>query len=191
MLVLASASPRRADLLRMAGLRFTVAPVDGDERWLPGEAPADYAARVARIKASLAVPGHPGKVILAADTTVWIDPGSPPIGKPADRSEARTTLARLAGGSHFVTTAFAIADTREATVTWLERQVTTRVHMRSLQDDELAAYLDTDDWQDKAGGYGIQSRAAGIVTTIEGSYTAVVGLPLAEVVLALRALGLG
>ena len=190
MLVLASASPRRADLLRTAGLHFTVAPVDGDERWLPSEAPAAYAARVARIKASLAVPGHPGAVILAADTTVWITPDAPPIGKPADRNEAAATLRRLAGGSHFVTTAFAVADARAATVTWLERQVTTRVHMRALGADELTAYLDADDWRDKAGGYGIQSRAAGIVTAIEGSYTAVVGLPLAEVVLALRGLGL-
>lgn len=189
MLVLASASPRRADLLRTAGLRFTVAPVDGDESWLAGEAPAAYAARVARIKASLAVPGHPGAVILAADTTVWIAADAPPIGKPADRHEAAATLNTLAGGSHFVTTAFAIADARTATVTWLERQVTTRVYMRALATDELAAYLDTDDWRDKAGGYGIQSRAAGIVTAIEGSYTAVVGLPLAEVVLALRGLG--
>ncbi len=188
MLVLASASPRRADLLRMAGLQFTVAPVDADERYLPGEPPAAYAGRVARQKAGLAVPLHPGAVILAADTTVWIAPDAPPLGKPADRDEAAATLRALAG-SHFVTTAFAIADTRAATVGWIERQVTTRVHMRALAADELAAYLDTDDWRDKAGGYGIQSRAAGIVTAIEGSYTAVVGLPLAEVVLALRGLG--
>jgi len=189
MLVLASASPRRADLLRTAGLQFTVAPVDGDESWLPGEAPAAYAGRVARLKAGLAVPEHPGAVILAADTTVWIAPDAPPIGKPADRDEAAATLRALAGGSHFVTTAFAIADTRTATLRWIERQVTTRVHMRVVAADELAAYLDTDDWRDKAGGYGIQSRAAGIVTAIDGSYTAVVGLPLAEVVLALRELG--
>ena len=188
MLVLASASPRRADLLRAAGLRFTVAPVACDERWLPGEAPAAYAARVAHEKATLAVPAHPGAVILAADTTVWTDPGSPPIGKPADRAEAAGILRMLAGRSHFVTTAFAIADTRGPSVAWQRREVTTRVHMRPIPGDELEAYLDADDWRDKAGGYGIQSRAAGIVTAIEGSYTAVVGLPLAEVVVALRAL---
>ena len=189
MLVLASASPRRADLLRAAGLRFVVAPVECDERWVSCEAPAAYAARVARQKAALAVPAHPGAVILAADTTVWLAAGSPPIGKPAGRAEAAEILRSLAGRSHLVTTAFAIADARGSSVTWLEREVTTRVHMRPVPADELAAYLDADDWRDKAGGYGIQSRAAGIVTAIEGSYTAVVGLPLAEVLVALRGLG--
>lgn len=189
-LILASASPRRAELLRGAGQEFRVAPVDGDERWHPGEAPAAYAARVARAKAALAVPHHPEALILAADTTVWLDAAAPPIGKPGDRAEAAATLRALMGAAaHHVTTAFVIADTRGPEVTWLERQVTTRVHMRVLDDAELAAYLDADDWRDKAGGYGIQSRAAGLVTRIEGSYTAVVGLPLAEVLVALRDLG--
>jgi len=190
-LILASASPRRAALLRDAGVNFLVAAVDADERWLPGEPPAVYAARVARAKAALAVPTHPGAVILAADTTVWIDESGPPLGKPGDRAEAATILRTLTGaGAHHVTTAFVLADARAPEITWLERQVTTRVHMRELDDAELAAYLDTDDWRDKAGGYGIQSRAAGLVTRIDGSYTAVVGLPLAEVLVALRALGL-
>lgn len=190
--MLASASPRRAELLRGAGLRFTVAPVDGDESWRPGEAPAAYAARIARAKAELAVPHHPGAVVLAADTTVWLGADDPPIGKPDDRAAAAATLRALTGaGEHFVTTAFAIADSRGAATTWLERQVTTKVSMRPLADDELERYLDTDDWRDKAGGYGIQSRAAGLVTAISGSYTAVVGLPLAEVLVALRALGVG
>lgn len=190
--MLASASPRRAELLRDAGLRFTVAPVDCDETWRPGEAPAAYAARIARDKAALAAPRHPGAVVLAADTTVWLDASRPPIGKPGDRAAAAATLRALTdAGEHFVTTAFAIADARTAPVTWQERQVTTRVSMRPLADDELARYLDTCDWRDKAGGYGIQSRAAGIVTAISGSYTAVVGLPLAEVLVALRALGVG
>ena len=190
-LVLASASPRRADLLRAAGLRFTVAPVDLDEAWRPGEPPADYAARVAHDKALAALPRHPRALILAADTTVWTAPDRPPIGKPADRPHAAAILRALTGaGSHLVTTAFALADARAlATPRWLTGRVTTRVHMRPLADDELTAYLDTDDWRDKAGGYGIQSRAAGIVTAIEGSYTAVVGLPLAELLLALRQLG--
>lgn len=190
-LILASASPRRAALLRDAGVNFRVAAVDADERWLPGEPPAAYAARVARAKATLALPAHPGAVILAADTTVWLEESAPPLGKPADRAEAATILRALTGaGAHHVTTAFVLADARTPTVTWLERQVTTRVHMRRLDDAELTAYLDTDDWRDKAGGYGIQSRAAGIVTHIEGSYTAVVGLPLAEVLVALQTHGL-
>jgi septum formation protein len=194
MLVLASASPRRAELLRGAGLEFQVAPVDSDERWLPGEAPPAYAARVARTKATLALPQHPRAVILAADTTVWLgeadDPQASPIGKPGDRAEAATILRALTGaGAHRVTTAFVLADARGAQVQWIERQVTTRVYMRGLDEAELADYLDSEDWRDKAGGYGIQSRAAGFVTGIEGSYTAVVGLPLAEVLVALRGLG--
>jgi len=195
MLVLASASPRRAELLRGAGLQFLVSPVGGDERWLPGEAPPAYAARVARAKASLALADHPRAVVLAADTTVWLgeagDPQASPIGKPADRAEAAAVLRALTGaGAHRVTTAFVLADARGAQVQWIERQVTTRVYMRGLDEAELATYLDGEDWRDKAGGYGIQSRAAGIVTAIEGSYTAVVGLPLAEVLVALRGIGL-
>ena len=194
MLVLASASPHRAELLRGAGLEVQVAPVDSDERWLPGETPPAYAARVARSKATLALPQHPRGVILAADTTVWLgevgDPQASPIGKPGDRAEAATILRALTGaGAHRVTTAFVLADARGPQVHWIERQVTTRVHMRGLDEAELAAYLDSEDWRDKAGGYGIQSRAAGFVTGIEGSYTAVVGLPLAEVLVALRGLG--
>jgi septum formation protein len=190
MLVLASASPRRADLLRGAGVDFLVAAVDADERWVAGEAAPAYAARVARAKAALALPRHPGAVVLAADTTVW-HAGEPPIGKPGDRAEAAAMITALTGrGSHLVTTAFVLADGRGRDVTWLEEQVTTRVWMRTIDEEELAAYLDSEDWRGKAGGYGIQSRAAGLVTRIEGSYTAVVGLPLAEVWLALRRLKL-
>ncbi|MBL9106884.1 MAG: septum formation protein Maf [Myxococcales bacterium] len=189
MLVLASASPRRADLLRGAGRELVVAAVDADEGWRAGETPPAYTARVARAKAELALPRHPDAVILAADTTVW-RPGGPPIGKPGDRAEAAAMIGELAGGSHLVTTAFALVDARGGPPTWLEEQVTTEVWMRTLAADELAAYLDGEDWRGKAGGYGIQSAAAGIVTRIAGSYTAVVGLPLAEVLVALRRLGL-
>lgn len=188
MLVLASASPRRADLLRGAGVAFTVAAVDADETWHPGEAAPIYAARVARAKAALALPHHPGAVVLAADTTVW-HAGEPPIGKPGDRAEAAAMITGLvARGSHLVTTAFVLADAR-GEPTWHEEQVTTRVWMRPIADDELTAYLDSEDWRGKAGGYGIQSRAAGLVTRVEGSYTAIVGLPLAEVLVALRRIG--
>jgi septum formation protein len=190
MLVLASASPRRADLLRGAGVDFLVAAVDADERWVAGEAAPAYAARVARAKAALALPRHPGAVVLAADTTVW-HAGEPPIGKPGDRAEAAAMITdadgpRVAPGDHRVRA----GRCRGRDVTWLEEQVTTRVWMRPIDDEELAAYLDSEDWRGKAGGYGIQSRAAGLVTRIEGSYTAVVGLPLAEVLVALRRLKL-
>lgn len=186
-LILASASPRRAELLRAAGIDFVARPVDADEGWSPGEPPATYAARVARAKAELAL--EPGRVVLAADTTVWLEDQAVPLGKPADREEARGVLARLAGARHLVTTAFALVDVRGPAPRWIERAVTTVVWMRALTPVELEAHLDFEDWRDKAGGYGIQSRAAGLVRRIEGSYTGVVGLPLAEVLEALGELG--
>lgn len=185
-LVLASASPRRAELLRSAGIAFSIAPVDCDERWLPGEAPIAYVERVARAKAEMAL--QPGHVVLAADSTVWLEGQAEPIGKPPDRAGARATLERLAGARHLVSTAFAVVDARAPAPRWLVETVTTAVWMRPLAPEEIEAYLDADDWRDKAGGYGIQSRAAGIVRRIEGSYTNVVGLPLAEVIEALRGL---
>ena len=181
MLVLASASPRRAALLRSAGREFTVAPVDADEAEFPGEPPIAYVARIARAKAELALPAHPGAVILAADTTVWIDPAGPPLGKPSDRAAAeRMLLALTTAGTHHTTTAFVLADARGSRVVWHERHVTTEVRMRSLPAAELAAYLDGEDWRDKAGGYAIQGRAAAFVRALHGSYSNVVGLPLYE-----------
>lgn len=186
-LILASASPRRAELLAAAGIAFTAAPVDCDEGWRPGESPPDYARRIARAKAELAV--QPGAIVLAADTTVWLEGQAEPIGKPPDRPAAAATLGRLAGVGHQVTTAFALADARAGAPRWQVEAVTTAVWIRTLSPGEIARYLDTEEWRDKAGGYGIQGRAAGLVRRIEGSYTNVVGLPLAEVIAALQGLG--
>jgi septum formation protein len=183
-LILASASPRRADLLRAAGLTPQIAPVDCDETWHPGEHPEAYAARVARDKATLGL--RPGARILAADTTVWIAADQPPLGKPRDRADARAMLTALVdAGVHRVTTAFALADTTGAEVRWIAGHATTAVHFRRLRAAALEAYLDCEEWRGKAGGYAIQGRAAGIVRSVEGSYTSVVGLPLAEVLDAL------
>lgn len=217
-LILASASPRRAELLRSAGITFVAAPVDCDETWLPDEAPPAYVERVARAKAELALQtgaaagaaaGAPagaqadelslrsgsdemsagtGFRVLAADTTVWLEGQAEPLGKPADRAEAGATLARLAGREHFVTTAVVVAEVAEAT-RWHALAVTTTVWFRPLTAAEIALYLDAGEWRDKAGSYGIQGRAAGMVRRIEGSYTNVVGLPLAEVVELLQGLG--
>jgi septum formation protein len=187
-LILASASPRRADLLRSAGIAFVPAPVDCDEAWRAGEAPPSYAERVARAKAELAL--RPGAAVLAADTTVWLEGQVEPLGKPADRAAAAATLGRLAGRAHFVTTAVALVDARADAPRWHSLAVTTTVWFRPLTPAEIGAYLDADEWRDKAGGYGIQGRAAGLVRRIEGSYTNVVGLPLAEVVELLQGLGL-
>ncbi len=193
-LVLASASPRRAELLRLAGLEFTVHPVDCDERWYEGEAPVAYAQRIARAKAELAARelGHlPNALVLTADTTVWLRADAPVLGKPADRAEARAMLRALTlGEPHRVTTACAFARAGVGVIAELE--ATTAVFMRRFDDAEferfIGAYLDAGDWTDKAGGYAIQGRAAALVERIEGSYSAVVGLPLAQVVARVEAL---
>lgn len=199
-LVLASGSPRRLALLRSAGLQVQARPVDCDETPLPHEAAVALARRLARAKLDAALGREPAAPppnairtatalgpastppILTADTVVWRATTAAPLGKPRDRSDARQMLQQLSGGDHFVTTAWALARPR-APVTLAHE--TTRVWMRALDEDELAAYLDTDEWSDKAGGYGIQGHAAGLVLRLEGSYTNVVGLPLAQVLQAL------
>lgn len=194
LLVLASASPRRAELLRSAGLEFTVRPVDCDETWHPGESPLTYVNRVAAAKAlaGAALDGlAPDALILAADTTVWLDENAEPLAKPNDRVHATEMLRALTRGrAHSVSTACAFARPGGSLVATFTE--TTRVHMRSLSDSQFQAwiqpYLDADDWADKAGAYAIQGRAAALVEAIEGSYTAVVGLPLAQVVAQLEQL---
>jgi septum formation protein len=195
-LVLASASPRRAELLRAAGLEFRVQPVDCDESWHEGETPIAYALRVATAKAELAATSLAGEHawVLAADTTVWLRDDREPLGKPADREQARTMLRSLTSGQpHRVTTACVfLALARDHAIepgTPVEPVMpvieTAEVHMRTLDDAAferfIHPYLDAGDWTDKAGGYAIQGRAAGLVERIVGSYTTIVGLPLAQV----------
>jgi septum formation protein len=188
LLVLASASPRRAELLRSAGLEFIVRPVDCDESWHAGESPILYVERVAAAKAraGAALDGLPSDaLILAADTTVWLDADAEPLAKPTDRAHATEMLRALTRGrAHSVSTACAFARPGGSLVAAFTE--TTRVHMRSLSDAQFLAwidpYLDAGDWSDKAGAYAIQGRAAALVLAIEGSYTGVVGLPLAQVV---------
>lgn len=193
-LVLASASPRRAELLRSAGVTFAVRPVDLDERWLDGEHPLAYVERVAAGKATAAaaLPElEPGSLILAADTTVWIDGEPEPLAKPRDRAHARAMLRLLTRGqAHMVTTACAFAHAGGDLVAQLTE--TTSVRMRELSEPAferfIVSYLERAAWQDKAGAYAIQGCAAELVSGITGSYTAVVGLPLAQVVTKLEEL---
>ena len=183
-LVLASRSPRRASLLRGAGLDLEVRAVDCDETPLPHEVAIGHARRVARHKLATALEDKPALApTLTADTVVWNPTTAMPLGKPRDRAHARQVLRGLLGGDHFVTTAWALAYPARPVMLAHE---TTRVWMRNLDDAGIEAYLDTDEWSDKAGGYGIQGHAAGLVLRIEGSYTNVVGLPLAQVLEALR-----
>lgn len=175
-IVLASASPRRAGLLRQIGVRFRVCVADVDESALPGESPADYVQRLAVAKARAVLPGAGGLPVLGADTTVVVDGDI--LGKPADAREARAMLRRLSGRSHRVLSAVALCHGERAAVRLSE----TQVWFRPLDDDLLARYADSGEPLDKAGGYGIQGLGGALVVRIDGSYTGVVGLPLGETV---------
>lgn len=184
-LILASASPRRAQLLESAGFLFTVRPADVDERARPGEAPADYVLRIARAKA--AEVGRdcriPGSVILAADTAVVV--GGQTLGKPIDDRDATRMLKLLSGQVHEVMTGVVLlAGTREAA-----EVVRTRVRLLPLTDGEITWYVGTKEPDGKAGAYAIQGLGARFVDWIEGSWSNVVGLPLATVDRLLKELG--
>ncbi|MEL7208359.1 MAG: Maf family protein [Actinomycetota bacterium] len=174
-LVLASASPRRRQLLESAGLRFDTMPVDIDETPGADEPPAVLVERLARAKAAEGLCRLADKhrvVVIGADTVVAL--GDEVFGKPASASEARTMLSRLSDGSHHVYTGVAVA-----TGTRLEAMVdTTVVHFRSLDAAEIDCYVASGEPMDKAGAYGIQGRAGIFVDRVEGSFHNVVGLPL-------------
>lgn len=174
-LLLASASPRRRELLRQIGLAFGLAPVDLDETPHPGELPADYVRRMAREKASLARTRAGKSLVLAADTSVILDEEI--LGKPASDDEAAATLQRLSGRSHEVLTAVALARPGGTLAQCLVR---TEVHFCALDEGLIRAYLSTGEHRDKAGSYAIQGRGGLFVQHINGSYSAVVGLPLQE-----------
>lgn len=182
-LVLASASPRRLDLLRLAGLEPLVCPADIDESRRPDEPAVAYVARLAREKARCA-PVEPGTVVLAADTAVVLD--AELLGKPGDAAEAVAMLRRLRGRAHRVSTGVAVVPPGGGLA---ETVVTTEVVMAALSDAAIDAYVATGEPLDKAGAYGIQGRAAAFVERIDGSWTNVVGLPLVETLDLLRDAG--
>jgi len=185
-LLLASRSPRRAELLRTLGVAFRVIDVEVDETTRVGEAPVDYVRRLARDKARArqAVAGGASLPVLAADTTVVLDGAI--LGKPLDDADARAMLARLAGRTHEVLTGVAVIDARG----WLDDAVVaTRVSFRALSPAEIAAYVASGEPADKAGAYGIQGLGGALVERIDGSYSNVVGLPLVETLALLDAAG--
>ena len=184
-LVLASASPRRAELLGSIGLEFEIRPPDVDETAFPHEPAHDYAARLARAKASASFTS--GAVVIAADTTVVVDDEI--LGKPADAGDARSMLTRLAGRAHEVLTGVAVAaDPPSGSVDvvlggrenprMVETVTTTTVWMTELSPAEIDWYVATGEPLDKAGAYGIQGAGGLFVTRVGGSYQNVVGLPL-------------
>jgi septum formation protein len=188
-LVLASASPRRAELLGSVGLEFDVLPADIDESTLPGEAPSDYVARLSNEKACV-VAGRigGGAVVVAADTTVDIDGRI--LEKPLDEQDARRMLGLLSGRTHLVHTGVTAVgppgdgagEDRSSTIV-----VETAVRFVELNDRAIDWYIETGEPFGKAGGYGIQGAAGAFVERIDGSVTNVIGLPLAETLALIRA----
>jgi septum formation protein len=184
-LVLASASPRRLDLLRQIGIEpAAIDPADIDETPRRGELPGPHARRLAREKAEAVAARRPDALVLAADTVVAV--GRRILPKAETEAEARDCLDLLSGRRHRVHggVALALPDGRR-----LERLVETSVAIKRLDASELEAYLATGEWRGKAGGYAIQGRAATLVRWMEGSYSNVVGLPLHEVAGLLRGIG--
>ncbi|MFT7059766.1 MAG: septum formation protein [Pseudorhodobacter sp.] len=173
-LILGSASPRRRDLLAQIGVTpDDIQPPDVNEDPLKGELPRPYCARIALSKAQ-AIQADPDDIILCADTTVAL--GRRILGKPVDAGEAAEFLIALGGRRHSVITALAV---RRGDKIWT-REVVSAVKMKRLSDIELNSYLASNDWQGKAGGYGIQGAAGAFIPWISGSFTGIMGLPVAE-----------
>ena len=182
-LILGSGSPRRKELLAVLGIvPDAILPPDIDEDPAKGELPHHYCARIAREKAAV-IPAGPDDIVLCADTTVAL--GRRILGKPTDADEARRFLDLLSGRRHRVFTALCV---KRGDQRW-DRIVEAWVKMKSLSDLERDAYIATGDWQGKAGGYSIQGPAGAFIPWISGSYTAIVGLPLAETAQVLAAAG--
>lgn len=180
--ILASASPRRRELLRLIGIEHEVRPADIDERYLPHESPAAHAERLAREKASAI--DEDGAVTIGSDTIVVVD--GDVLGKPRDRAHAHEMLKRLSGRSHVVMTGVAVR-WQGRVASGLEQ---VGVTFRALGDDEIERYIDTGEPMDKAGAYGIQGFGATIVERVDGDYFAVMGLALNRLVGLCRSLGL-
>ena len=185
-LLLASASPRRKQLLEQVGFVVTTRPVDIDETPRPDEHAIQLVTRLAESKADAAIrsrrSGEP-RVGVSADTIVWTDDGDV-LGKPSSAAAAVDMLCSLSGSTHHVTTGYSIFETAGAVVT--TRAVTTDVQFREFSADDAARYVATGEPLDKAGSYGIQGIGAVLVRGIAGSYTNVVGLPVSDLVATMR-----
>ncbi len=186
-IVLASASPRRRELLTSVGIPFSVVPSRAPEELLPGESPRDHVIRLSREKAAEVAerPGLEGRWFIGSDTIVLRD--ETVLGKPRDAGEACAMLRSLSGRSHKVLSGYAVLDREQGGT--VAGAVETEVRFKELTDFEIAGYVATGEPMDKAGAYAIQGIGAFMVQSIAGSYTSVVGLPLCEVVEVLERLG--
>lgn len=187
MLHLASRSPRRSELLARLGFAFGVLELDVPEHREPGEPPEDYVRRVAREKAGaglLQVVANPGAIVLGADTEVIL--GDEVFGKPRDADDAADMLRRLSGRTHQVISAVSlVSPSREAQVASVSE-----VTVANLDEDAIADYLATGEWEGKAGAYGIQGHAQVFIEHLSGSFSGVMGLPLFETARLLRSFGI-
>ncbi len=180
MLILASQSPRRSQLLRNAGIPFTAQPADIDETQLPGETAGEYVSRLAREKALTVLASAPvAALVLGADTTVVVEGDT--LGKPADAADARRMLQLLGGREHLVMTGVCLAwkNQHGETETLVECEVT-GVEFSAMSEEEIAAYIASGEPMDKAGAYGIQGRASRWIPRVNGCYFNIVGLPVAR-----------
>jgi septum formation protein len=172
-LVLASASPRRADYLRMLGIPFEVDPADVDESWIDGESPEAHVDRLARAKAFSVGSRHPSRAVLGGDTVVVLD--GVILGKPRDAEDAVGMLLQLQGRDHVVVSGLALLAETGDMLSGISK---TRVRLRDFERADAEAYVATGEPLDKAGAYGIQGKGATLVDAIEGDYYTVVGLPI-------------
>ena len=183
--ILASASPRRQELLKFMGFDFTVIPSGVDEKFLGGESVKGHVLRLSREKAQVIAGRNPGTWVLGADTVVIID--GDVLGKPGSKKEAKEMLMRLSGKKHRVLTGFSVV--RKSVNVVKSGLVESSVFFTEVSEDELEWYIDTMEPYDKAGGYAVQGKAAFFIKEIRGSHTNVIGLPLCEVVAALKEVG--
>ena len=183
--ILASASPRRIELLKELGWNFTVKPSDSDEVLICGENPEDTACRLAEMKASNVAEANPGEWVVGADTLVAL--GTTSLGKPKNDKEAFAMIAMLQGKTHRVITAVAVISPEGEKYVEYE---TTNVVFRPLSDEEIASYIALGESLDKAGAYAIQGRGMLLVERIDGCYFNVVGLPVQKLSVLLAKLGL-
>ena len=175
-IILASASPRRAELLRAAGIDFDIRPADVDEAIRPGEAAADYVSRLAEAKARVVHESDGNQTVLAADTAVVVD--GQILGKPMDETDAKRMLRLLAGRTHEVLTAVSVFHPGQIVDTRVD---VTTVEFAELSEADIEWYVSSGEPMDKAGAYAVQGLASRFVTRVEGSYSSVVGLPIALV----------
>ncbi len=185
-LILASNSPRRRQLLSLAGWMFSVAAANIDESQLPDESPRDYVTRLAEAKARAILPqAHSEHLIIGSDTSVVID--GEILGKPVDEHQARAMLTRLRGRTHQVYTGISVVRAEDGTA--LTEVVITDVPMREYSDEEMNAYIRSGDPMDKAGAYGIQHPDFQPVAAMDGCYASVMGLPVCSLTILLRQMG--